>query len=191
MPQDFYSTTPGSGLKIAAESYTDSGNTLYVPIISNKVVTSIGTNTGGIGTTSYAVNQLMGTSQFTFSDVALKAGLGGVIQNASLYCEVVSTGQYLLRLFSKPITTVLVDRTNYASYALTDVEAQTFIGDIEFSFPLASSLNTTYSVNGISMAFSTDDAGSPAIYGLLLARNAHSLPSITGQGIKINLNVLL
>lgn len=191
MPQEFYSTTPGSGLKIAAESFTDNGNTLYLPIISNKTVSVTGTNTGGIGTTAYAANQLMGTSQFTFSNAAFKAGMGGVIQNASLYCEVVSTGQYLLRLFDKPITTSFTDRLAYSSFALTDTEAQSFIGDIEFSFPLASANNTNYSVNGVSMAFTTDSSGSPNIYGLLLARNAHSLPSVTGQGIKINLEILL
>jgi hypothetical protein len=189
MPNTFYSATPGSGLNILAESIIDGPNTIYIPVITNKTVSVIGTNTGGIGTTSYAANQVMGTSQFTFSNVSLKAGTGGVIQNASLYCEVVSTGQYLLRLFDKPITTTLVDRTNYSALTLTDTEAQSFIGDIEFSFPLASANNTLYGVNGVSMAFTTDT--SPNIYGLLLARNAHSLPSITGQGIKINLEILL
>lgn len=191
MALSFYSATPGSGLNILAESITDSGNTLYIPVITNKTVSVVGTNTGGIGTTTYAANQLMGTSQFTFPNVSLKAGTGGVIQNASLYCDVVSDGQYLLRLFDKPITTAFTDRTNYSSYALTDTEAQSFIGDIEFSFPLASSLNTLYGVNGVSMAFTTDSTGSPNIYGLLLARNAHTLAGITGQGIKINLEILL
>lgn len=191
MAQDFYSTTPGSGLKIAAEYIIDSGNTLYIPIISNKTVSVTGTNTGGIGTTAYAANQIMGTSQFTFPGVALKAGLGGVIQNASLYCEVTSTGQYLIRLFDKPITTAFTDRLAYSSYALTDTEAQSFVGDIEFSFPLASSLNTLYSVTGVSMAFTTDSAGSPNLYGILLARNTHTLASVTGQGIKVNLEILL
>lgn len=191
MALSFYSATPGSGLNILAESITDSGNTLYIPVITNKTVSVAGTNTGGIGTTSYAANQVMGTSQFTFSNVSLKAGTGGVIQNASLYCEVVSTGQYLLRLFDKPITTTLADRTNYSALTLTDTEAQSFIGDIEFSFPLASANNTLYGVNGVSMAFTTDATGSPNIYGLLLARNAHTLAGITGQGIKINLEILL
>ena len=186
-----YQVTQGSGLWIASDTFVENGNTTHVPIISNKTISVAGTNTGGIGTTAYAANQLMGTSQFTFPGVALKAGMGGVIQNASLYCEVVSTGQYLLRLFDKPITTAIVDRTNYSAFALTDAEAQTFIGDIEFSFPLASSLNTLYGVNGVSMAFTTDSAGVPNIYGLLLARNAHSLPAVTGQGIRINLEILL
>lgn len=191
MALTFYSATPGSGLNILAESITDEGNTLYIPVITNKTVSVVGTNTGGIGTTSYAANQLMGTSQFTFPNVALKAGTGGVIQNASLYCEVVSTGQFLLRLFDKPITTVFTDRLAYSSYALTDTEAQSFIGDIEFSFPLASSLNTLYGVNGVSIAFTTDATGSPNLYGLLLSRNAHTLAGVTGQGIKINLEILL
>lgn len=188
-----YQVTQGSGTWIAGETYVDpvTGLTYHVPIISNKTVSVTGTNTGGIGTTTYAANQVMGTSQFTFSNVSLKAGTGGVIQNASLYCEVVSTGQYLLRLFDKPITTTLIDRTNYSSLALTDTEAQSFIGDIEFSFPLASANNTLYGVNGVSMAFTTDSTGSPNIYGLLLARNAHTLAGITGQGIKINLEILL
>lgn len=191
MPQDFYSVTQGSGLKIAADTFTDSGNTLYIPILSNKTVSISGTNTGGIGTTAYAANQIMGTSQFTFSGVALKAGLGGVIQNASLYCEVVSTGQYLIRLFDRPITTAFTDRLAYSSYALTDAEAQNFVGDIEFSFPLASANNTNYAVTGVSMTFTTDPAGSPNLYGILLARNAHTLSGITGQGIRINLEILL
>lgn len=191
MPQDFYSVTQGSGTKIAADTFTDSGNTLYIPIISNKTVSVTGTNTGGIGTTAYAANQIIGTSQFTFPGVALKAGLGGVIQNASLYCEVVSTGQYLIRLFDKPITTAFTDRLAYSSYALTDTEAQSFVGDIEFSFPLASSLNTLYSVTGVSLTFTTDPSGSPNLYGILLARNAHALAGITGQGIRINLEILL
>ena len=186
-----YQVTQGSGLWIASDTFTENGNTTHVPIISNKTVSVTGTNTGGIGTTAYAANQLMGTSQFTFPNVALKAGMGGVIQNASLYCEVVSTGQYLLRLFDKPITTAFTDRLAYSSYALTDAEAMNFIGDIEFSFPLASSLNTLYGVNGVSMSFTTDSTGSPNIYGLLLARNAHTLASITGQGIRINLEILL
>jgi hypothetical protein len=186
-----YQVTQGSGLWIASDTFTENGNTTHVPIISNKTISVTGTNTGGIGTTSYAANQLMGTSQFTFAGVSLKAGMGGVIQNASLYCEVVSTGQYLLRLFDKPITTAIVDRTAYSAFALTDAEAQTFIGDIEFSFPLASSLNTLYGVNGVSMAFTTDSAGVPNIYGLLLARNSHTLSAVTGQGIRINLEILL
>jgi len=191
MTYSSYSATPGVGLDIMSETVPSGGKTLHVPVITNKTIAVVGTNTGGIGTTSYTANQLMGTSQFTFPNVAFKAGLGGVIQNASLYCEVVSTGQYLLRLFDRPITTAFTDRTNYSSYALTDAEAQNFIGDIEFSFPLASSLNTLYGVNGVSMAFTTDPNGLPHIYGLLLARNAHSLPSVTGQGIRINLEVLL
>jgi hypothetical protein len=187
-----YTVTPGSGLTIDSITHTPPGGVLtHIPVITNLTVSSVGTNTGGIGTTAYAANQLIGTSQFTFSNVALKAGMGGVIQNASLYCEVVSTGQYLLRLFDKPITTAFTDRLAYGSYALTDAEAQNFVGDIEFSFPLASSLNTLYSVNGVSMAFTTDSAGSPHIYGLLLARNAHTLAAITGQGIRINLEILL
>jgi hypothetical protein len=186
-----YQVTQGSGLRIASETFIEEGNTVHVPIISNKTVSVVGTNTGGISTTTYSANQLMGTSQFTFSNVALKAGLGGVIQNASLYCEVVSTGQYLLRLFDKPITTTISNGTNYSSFALTDTEAQNFIGDIEFSFPIASANNTLYSVNGVSMAFTTDSTVSPHIYGLLLARNSHSLPSVTGQGIRINLEILL
>jgi len=188
-----YQVTQGSGLWIASFTFVDpvTGQTTHIPIITNQTVSVAGTNTGGIGTTAYAANQLMGTSQFTFPNVALKAGMGGVIQNASLYCEVVSTGQYLLRLFDKPITTVFTDRLAYGSFALTDAEAQNFIGDIEFSFPLASSLNTLYSVTGVSMAFTTDPVGSPHIYGLLLARNAHSLPAVTGQGIRINLEILL
>jgi hypothetical protein len=186
-----YQVTQGSGLWIASDTFTENGNITHVPIISNKTISVAGTNTGGIGTTAYAANQLMGTSQFTFPNVALKAGMGGVIQNASLYCEVVSTGQYLLRLFDKPVTTTIVDRTAYSSFALTDTEAQSFIGDIEFSFPLASSLNTLYGVNGVSMAFTTDSAGVPNLYGLLLARNAHSLPAVTGQGIRVNLEILL
>ena len=188
-----YQVTQGSGLWIAGDTYVDSttGLTYHLPIISNKTVSVAGTNTGGIGTTAYAANQLMGTSQFTFPNVAFKAGMGGVIQNASLYCEVVSTGQYLLRLFDKPITTTFTDRLAYSSFTLTDAEAQNFVGDIEFSFPLASSLNTNYSVNGVSMAFTTDSAGSANLYGLLLARNAHTLAAITGQGIKINLEILL
>lgn len=188
-----YQVTQGAGLWIASDTFVDSvtGLTNHVPIISNKTVSIAGTNTGGIGTTAYATNQLMGTSQFTFSGVALKAGMGGVIQNASLYCEVVSTGQYLIRLFDRPITAAIVDRTLYSAFALTDAEAQNFIGDIEFSFPLASSLNTLYGVNGVSMAFTTDPTGASSIYGLLLARNAHSLPAVTGQGIRINLEILL
>lgn len=186
-----YQVTQGSGLWISSETYLENGVLTHLPVITNKTVSVIGTNTGGIGTTAYAANQLMGTSQFTFPGVAFKSGLGGVIQNASLYCEVVSTGQYLLRLFDKPITTAILDRTAYSAFALTDAEAMNFIGDIEFSFPLASSLNTLYSVNGVSMAFTTDPIGSPNIYGLLLARNAHSLPAITGQGIRINLEILL
>lgn len=188
-----YQVTQGTGTWIAGETYIDPGTglTYHVPIISNKTVSVTGTNTGGIGTTAYAANQVMGTSQFTFPNVALKAGMGGVIQNASLYCEVVSTGQYLIRLFDKPITTTMVDRTAYSAFALTDTEAQSFIGDIEFSFPLASSLNTLYSVNGVSMSFTTDASGSPNLYGILLARNAHTLASVTGQGIKINLEILL
>lgn len=187
-----YQVTAGSGLTIDSITYTPSGGVLtHVPVITNLTVSVVGTNTGGIGTTAYAANQLLGTSSFTFPGVALKAGLGGVIQNASLYCEVVSTGQYLLRLFDKPITTAFTDRLAYSSYALTDTEAQSFVGDIEFSFPLASSLNTNYSVNGVSMAFTTDSAGSPNLYGLLLARNAHTLASITGQGIRITLEILL
>ena len=188
-----YQVTQGSGLQIDSETYTHpvTGLLTHVPVLTNKVVAVTGTNTGGIGTTAYAANQIMGTSQFTFPNVALKAGLGGVIQNASLYCEVVSTGQYLLRLFDRPITTTMVDRTNYSAFALTDAEAQRFVGDIEFSFPLASSLNTLYSVNGVSMAFATDPAGSPHLYGILLSRNSHSLPSVTGQGIRISLDILL
>ena len=188
-----YQVTQGSGLWIASDTYVDptTGLTYHVPILSNKTVSISGTNTGGIGTTAYAANQIMGTSQFAFPGVALKAGLGGVIQNASLYCEVVSTGQYLIRLFDKPITTAFTDRLAYSSYALTDTEAQSFVGDIEFSFPLASSLNTLYSVTGVSMAFTTDSAGSPNLYGILLARNAHTLASVTGQGIKITLEILL
>ena len=191
MTYSFYNVTPGSGLKIMAETITQGADTLNVPVITNKTVAVVGTNTGGIGTTAYAANQIMGTSQFTFPGVALKAGLGGVIQNASLYCEVVSTGQYLIRLFDRPITTAFTDRLAYGSYALTDAEAQTFVGDIEFSFPLASSLNTLYSVTGVSMAFTTDPAGSPHLYGILLARNAHTLAAVTGQGIRINLEILL
>lgn len=191
MPNTFYSATPGSGLNILSESIVDGANTIHIPVITNKTVSVVGTNTGGIGTTSYAANQLMGTSQFTFPNVALKAGMGGVIQNASLYCDVVSTGQFLLRLFDKPITTAFTDRLLYTSYALTDLEAQSFVGDIEFSFPLASSLNTLYGVNGVSMAFTTDATGSPNLYGLLLSRNAHTLGGITGQGIRVNLEILL
>jgi len=186
-----YQVTQGSGLRIACETFIEDGNTVNVPIITNKTVSSIGTNTGGIGTTAYAANQIMGTSQFTFPNVSLKAGMGGVIQNASLYCEVVSTGQYLIRLFDKPITTAFTDRLAYGSYALTDTEAQSFVGDIEFSFPLASSLNTLYSITGVSMAFTTDPTGSPNLYGILLSRNAHSLAAVSGQGIRINLEILL
>lgn len=186
-----YQVTQGSGLWISSETYTEGANTVHLPVITNKTVSVTGTNTGGIGTTTYAANQVMGTSQFTFPNVALKAGMGGVIQNASLYCEVVSTGQYLIRLFDKPITNTFVDRTAYSAFALTDAEAQNFVGDIEFSFPLASSLNTLYSVNGVSMSFTTDASGSPNLYGILLARNAHTLASVTGQGIKINLEILL
>ena len=186
-----YQVTQGSGLWISSETYLEGANTVHLPVITNKTVSTVGTNTGGIGTTAYTANQLMGTSQFTFPGVAFKSGLGGVIQNASLYCEVVSTGQYLLRLFDRPITTAILDRTNYSAFALTDAEAQSFVGDIEFSFPLASSLNTLYSVNGVSMAYTTDTVGVPNLYGLLLARNAHSLPAITGQGIRINLDILL
>lgn len=188
-----YQVTQGSGLNIASYSYTDSvtGLLTHVPILGNQTISVVGTNTGGIGTTAYAANQIMGTSQYTFSGVALKAGMGGVIQNASLYCEVVSTGQYLIRLFDKPITTALADRTAYSSFALTDTEAQSFVGDIEFSFPLASSLNTLYSVTGVSMAYTTDSAGSPNLYGILLARNAHTLAAVTGQGIRITLEILL
>lgn len=187
-----YQVTAGSGLTIDSITYTPSGGVLtHVPVITNLTVSSVGTNTGGIGTTAYAANQIMGTSQFTFPGVALKAGLGGVIQNASLYCEVVSTGQYLIRLFDKPITTAMVDRTAYSAFALTDTEAQSFVGDIEFSFPIASSLNTLYSVTSIGMSYTTDSAGSPNLYGILLARNAHSLAAVTGQGIRITLEILL
>lgn len=191
MPKTFYSATPGTGLNILAESIIDGPNTLYIPVITNQTVSVIGTNTGGIGTTTYAANQLMGTSQFTFPGVSLKAGTGGVIQNASLYCEVVSTGQFLLRLFDKPITTAFLDRAAYSTFALPDIEAQSFVGDIEFSFPLASANNTLYGVNGVSMSFTTDPTGSPNIYGLLLSRNSHTLAGITGQGIRINLEILL
>ncbi len=188
-----YQVTQGSGLNIASYTYTDpvTGLLTHVPMLGNQTISVVGTNTGGIGTTAYAANLIMGTSQFTFAGVALKAGMGGVIQNASLYCEVVSTGQYLIRLFDKPITTALVDRTAYSAFALTDTEAQSFVGDIEFSFPLASSLNTLYSVTGVSMAFTTDSAGSPNLYGILLARNAHTLAAVTGQGIRVSLEILL
>ena len=185
-----YQVTQGSGLWISSETYLEGANTVHLPVITNKTVSAVGTNTGGIGTTAYAANQIMGTSQFTFPGVAFKNGLGGVIQNASLYCEVVTTGQYLIRLFDKPITTVMVDRTLYSAYPLTDTEAQSFVGDIEFSFPLASSLNTLYSVNGVSMAYTTDTVGVPNLYGILLSRTAHSLPAVTGQGIRINLDIL-
>jgi hypothetical protein len=106
-----YQVTAGSGLHIDSETYTHpiTGQLTHAPVLTNKVIAVTGTNTGGIGTTAYAANQIMGTSQFTFANVALKAGLGGVIQNASLFCEVVSSGQYLLRLFDKPITTTMVD----------------------------------------------------------------------------------
>lgn len=188
-----YQVTAGSGLHIDSDSYTHpvTGQITHVPILTNKTVSVVGTNTGGIGTTAYAANQIMGTSQFTFPGVTFKAGCGGVIQNASLYCEVVSTGQYLIRLFDKPITTAMVDRTAYSSFALTDTEAQSFVGDIEFSFPLASSLNTLYSVTGVSMAFTTDPAGIPNLYGILLARNTHTLAAIAGQGIRVTLEILL
>lgn len=186
-----YQVTQGSGLWISSETITEGANTVHIPIITNKTVSVAGTNTGGIGTTSYAANQVIGTSQFTFPGVALKAGLGGVIQNASLYCEVVSTGQYLIRLFDKPITNTFVDRTNYSAFALSDTEAQSFVGDIEFSFPLASANNTLYSVTGVSMAFTTDPTGSPNLYGILLARNTHTLAAVTGQGIRISLEILL
>lgn len=188
-----YSVTPGSGLNISSFSYTDpaTGLLTHVPVITNQTASSIGTNTGGITTTAYAANQLVGTSQFTFPGVALKAGLGGVIQNASLYCEVVSTGQYLIRLFDKPITTAIVDKTLYSAFALSDTEAQSFVGDIEFSFPLASSLNTLYSVTSVGMSYTTDSTGSPNLYGILLARNAHTLTAISGTGIRITLEILL
>jgi len=188
-----YSVTPGSGLNISSFSYIDpaTGLLTHVPVITNQTVSSIGTNTAGITTTAYAANQVIGTSQFTFPGVALKAGLGGVIQNASLYCEVVSTGQYLIRLFDKPITTPIIDKTLYSAFALSDTEAQSFVGDIEFSFPLASSLNTLYSVTSIGMSYTTDSAGSPNLYGILLARNAHTLTSVSGTGIRITLEILL
>lgn len=188
-----YQVTQGSGLHIDSDFYTHpvTGQTTHIPILTNKVLSIVGTNTGGIGTTTYAANQVMGTSQFTFPGIALKAGLGGVIQNASLYCEVVSTGQYLIRLFDKPITNLFSNGQLFSAFPLSDAEAQSFVGDIEFSFPLASANNTLYSVNGVSMAFATDPAGVPNLYGILLARNTHSLPSVTGQGIRITLEILL
>jgi len=188
-----YTVTQGSGLNIDSITYTHpiTGLITHIPVITNQTVSSVGTNTAGITTTAYAANQVMGTSQFTFPGVALRAGLGGVIQNASLYCEVVSTGQYLIRLFDKPITTTMVDKTLYSAFALTDTEAQSFVGDIEFSFPLASSLNTLYSVTSIGMSYTTDSAGSANLYGILLARNAHTLTGISSTGIRITLEILL
>jgi len=189
-----YQVTQGSGTWIAGETYVDSGTglTYHVPVITNKTLSVVGTNTGGIGTTAYAANQVMGTSQFTFPGVALKAGLGGVIQNASLYCAVVSTGQYIIRLFDKPLTTsTFTDRQAYSLFNIPDSEAQSFVGDIEFSFPLASANNTLYSVTGVGMSFTTDSAGSPNLYGVLLSRNAHTLAGATGQDIRINLEILL
>jgi len=186
-----YQVTPGSGLRIACDTFIEDGNTVNIPIISNKTVSSVGTNTGGIGTTAYAANQVVGTSQFTFPGVALKAGLGGVIQNASLYCAVVSTGQYLIKLFDKPITNTFTNGQLYSAFPLSDTEAQNFIGDIEFSFPAASANNTLYSISGVGMAFTTDPSGQPNLYGVLLARNAHSLAGATGQDIRINLEILL
>lgn len=188
-----YTVTQGSGLNIDSITYTHptTGLLTHVPVITNLTVSSVGTNTGGIGTTAYATNQVMGTSQYTFPGVALKAGLGGVIQNASLYCEVVSTGQYLIRLFDKPVTATFTNGQLFSAFPLTDTEAQSFVGDIEFSFPLASANNTLYSVTGVSMAFTTDSAGSPNLYGILLARNAHTLAAVTGQGIRITLEILL
>jgi hypothetical protein len=187
-----YTVTQGSGLTIDSITYTPPGGVLtHIPVITNLTVSSVGTNTGGIGTTAYSSNQVMGTSQYTFPGVALKAGLGGVIQNASLYCAVVSTGQYLIRLFDKPITNTFTNGQLYSAFPLSDTEAQSFVGDIDFSFPLASANNTLYSVNGISMAFTTDSTGSPNLYGVLLARNAHSLAGATGQDIRITLEILL
>lgn len=191
MTFSFYQVTQGSGLKIAAETFTQGSDTLIVPVMTNKTVSVVGTNTGGIGTTAYAANQVMGTSQFTFPGVALKAGLGGVIQNANLYCAVVSTGQYLIKLFDKPITNTFTNGQLYSAFPLSDAEAQSFVGDIEFSFPTASANNTLYSVNGVSMAFTTDPTGVPNLYGVLLARNAHSLAGATGQDIRITLEILL
>jgi len=185
-----YQVTPGSGLRIACETYLEGSDTVNIPIITNKTISVSSTNTG-VTATAYAANQLIGTSAFTFSNISLKAGLGGVIQNASLFCDVPSTGQYLLRLFDKPITTAFTDKLLYSSYALTDLEAQNFIGDIEFSFGLASSLNTLYGVNGVSMAFTTDSAGSPHIYGLLLARNAHTMTGVSTSGLRVTLEALL
>lgn len=186
-----YQVTQGSGLRIACETFIEDGNTVNVPIITNKTVSSVGTNTGGIGTTAYSANQVMGTSQFTFPGVALKAGLGGVIQNASLYCAVVSTGQYLIKLFDKPITNTFTNGQLYSAFPLTDTEAQSFVGDIEFSFPMASANNTLYSVSSVGMSFTTDSTGSANLYGILLARNTHTLAGATGQDIRINLEILL
>lgn len=184
-----YQVTQGSGLWIASDTYVEGANTVHVPIISNKVISISSANTG-VTATAYSANQLIGTSQFTFSNVALKAGMGGVIQNASLYCDVVSTGQYLIRLFDKPITTAFTDKLAYSSYALTDVEAQSFIADIEFSFGLASSLNTLYSITGVGAAFTTDSSGSPSIYGLLLSRNANTMTGVSTSGIRVTLEIL-
>jgi hypothetical protein len=188
-----YTVTQGSGLNIDSITYTHptTGLLTHIPVITNQTVSSVGTNTGGIGTTAYAANQVMGTSQFTFPGVALKAGLGGVIQNASLYCAVVSTGQYLIKLFDKPITNTFSNGQLYSAFPLSDIEAQSFVGDIEFSFPAASANNTLYSVTSVGMSFTTDSAGQPNLYGILLARNAHTLTGATGQDIRITLEILL
>lgn len=176
-----YPVQTASGTTISIESELIDGNENPKFAYDSKIITS---QSAGVTTTLYNANQTVGT-QFTFANVSRKGGMGGIIQTATLICNVGIAANYRLFLFDQSVTT-----SDHLTGGLSDADLLKSLGFIDFNVNYVTANNFITTANGLGIIYQTIGS-SKDIYGVLFTNTSVSLTGITATGITIRLGCSL
>lgn len=171
-------SSEGTNLTIASELIDGEHNPKFA--YDSKIIT---TQSAGVTTTLYSADQTVGTL-FTFQNASRKAGMGGIIQTATLICNVGIVGNYRLMLFDQTVTT-----TDHSTTGISNADLAKSIGFFDFNNNIDTTTNFITTANGLGIIYQT--INTKDIYGVLMTTTSVTLTGITATGITIRLGCSL
>lgn len=176
-----YQVQTASGTSINIESELIDGNENPKFAYDSRIITA---QSAGVTSTLYNANQTVGTL-FTFENAARKGGMGGIIQTATLICNVGISANYRLFLFDQTVTT-----SDHLVGGLSDVDLLKCLGFIDFNANNVTTSNFITTANGLGIIYQTVGLVKD-IYGVLFTTTNVTLTGITATGISIRLGCSL
>lgn len=177
-----YQVQTASGTTISIESELIDGNENPKFSYDSRIITATSANVSGA---IYNANQSVG-SLFTFPNAARKGGMGGIVQTATLICNVGVASNYRLLLFDQSVTT-----SDHSTNGVSDADLLKLIGIIDFNANNTTTSSFITTSSGLGIIYQTVGTTNKDIYGVLFTTNSVTLTGINATGITIRLGCSL